>query len=181
MRKFVLVKNGEFIHFGETLVNEGEIETPVGKGTFRQEVLFNEDTLPYLLRAGIVAEVPNTTNSVPTDIGYYMNKVAKRLDLSTKNADTVFHDFQAAYLPGFFSMMLKEVAIELDKQYDDHIEASPRIYSVSLIDGRITEINKAHIKSYRNFAAFRSMDDARIACRILKPILKRMFNNDSKE
>ena len=44
-----------------------------------------------------------------------------------------------------------------------------------MFDGRITKANKAHIKNYRNFAAFRSVEDARIACRFLKGSLKEMF------
>ena len=74
-----------------------------------------------------------------------------------------------------FSMVLREIAVELDKKYEDHIENSPEIYVISMLDGRITKANKAHIKNYRNFSAFRTIEDARIACRIVKPILKEMF------
>ena len=74
-------------------------------------------------------------------------------------------------------MVLREIAIELDKKYEDHIENSPEIYVISMLDGKIAKANKAHIKNYRNFAAFRTIEDAKIACRIVKPILKEMFKN----
>ena len=48
-----------------------------------------------------------------------------------------------------------------------------------MLDGRITKANKAYIKNYRNFAAFRTIEDAKIACRIVKPILKEMFKSKS--
>ena len=72
---------------------------------------------------------------------------------------------------------MREIAIELDLKYKDHIQDSPKIYVVSLLDGRITEANKAHIKNYKNFAAFRSIEDAKIACRITRDILKEMFKS----
>ena len=76
-----------------------------------------------------------------------------------------------------FSMVLREIAIELDKKYKDHINNSPEIYVISLLNGKITKATKAHIKNYRNFAAFRSIEDAKIACRITKDILKEMFKS----
>ena len=48
-----------------------------------------------------------------------------------------------------------------------------------MLDGRITKANKAYIKNYRNFAAFRTIEDAKIACRIVKPILTEMFKSKS--
>ena len=79
------------------------------------------------------------------------------------------------------SMVLREIAIELDKKYEDHIENSPEIYVISLLDGRITKANKAHIRNYRNFAAFRTIEDAKIACKIVKPILKEMFKSKNEK
>lgn len=46
-----------------------------------------------------------------------------------------------------------------------------------MLDGRITKANKAHIKNYRNFAAFRSVSDAKIACSIVRDVLKEMFKS----
>ena len=77
------------------------------------------------------------------------------------------------------SIILREIATELDKKYKDHIEKSPEIYVISTLDGRITKANKAHIRNYRNFAAFRTIEDAKIACKIVKPILKEMFKSKS--
>ena len=80
-----------------------------------------------------------------------------------------------------FNIVLREIAIWLDMKYEDHIENSPEIYVISLLDGRITKANKAHIKNYRNFAAFRTIEDAKIACKIVKPVLKEMFKNKGGE
>lgn len=76
-----------------------------------------------------------------------------------------------------FNIILREVAVWLDEKYVDHIEKSEKIYGISPLDGRIHEICKAHIKNYRNFSAFRTIEDAKIACKILKPVIKAMFSN----
>ena len=47
-----------------------------------------------------------------------------------------------------------------------------------MFDGRITKANKAHIKNYRNFAAFRTVEDAKTACSIVRDILKELFKNN---
>ena len=63
-------------------------------------------------------------------------------------------------------------------ELDYYIEKSPEIYIISTLDGRITKANKAHIKNYRNFAAFRTIEDDKIACTITRDILKEMFKNN---
>lgn len=80
-----------------------------------------------------------------------------------------------------FSIVLREIAIWLDMKYEDHIENSEHIYTISALDGRIHEINKKYIKNYRNFAAFRTVEDARFACSILRDQLKDMFKSNAKE
>lgn len=80
-----------------------------------------------------------------------------------------------------FNIILREIAIWLDMKYEDHIENSEHIYAVSTLDGRIHEINKKHIKNYRNFAAFRTVEDAKFACSILRDQLKDMFKSNAKE
>lgn len=81
------------------------------------------------------------------------------------------------YPAAAFAIVLREIAIELDKKYEDHISNSPEIYSISLVDGRITKLYKSRIRSYKNFAAFRTIDDAKFACKVLREVLKDMFRD----
>lgn len=80
-----------------------------------------------------------------------------------------------------FNIMAREIAIFLDHKYEDHIENSDRIFVISSLDGRIHEICKTHVKNYRNFAAFRSIEDAKFACNILREQLKAMFKKNAKK
>lgn len=179
MEKFVLKQNGKEVKMGDKLVKYGVINTPMGKEVIAQEVLVNEKTLPKLLEAGVVVPTGKTKMdaTVPMELDFYIGKIAKRLGWKPEKTYNYLNSVDSVLPAAAFSMVLREIAIELDKKYEDHIDKSPEIYVISMFDGRITKANKAHIKNYRNFAAFRSVSDAKIACSIVRDILKEMFKN----
>ena len=185
MEKFIL-KNGKEVKIGDRLIKNSIMDTFFGKRIYLQEVTINERTLPELIKAGILTQVDCThgtdchcghctNNEIPMDINFYIEKIAARLGWKPEKVYNYLNNVDSILPAAAFSMVLREIAVELDKKYEDHIENSPEIYVISMLDGRITKANKAHIKNYRNFAAFRTIDDARIACRIVKPVLKEMF------
>lgn len=96
---------------------------------------------------------------------------------SQQKLATILIPLIPCYPAAAFAMVLREIAIELDKKYEDHISNSPEIYSISLTDGRITKLYKSSIRSYKNFAAFRTIDDAKFACKVLREVLKDMFRD----
>lgn len=183
MKKFVLVHNGKEVKIGDTLVKQGVIDIPFGKTVVMQEIAVTEQSVPELITAGIIKPVEGpccgkcAMEAVPMDIAYYVQKIAKRLGWHPNKVDNHLNAIDTIYPSAAFNVILREVATELDLKYADHIYNSPKIYVVSLLDGRITEANKAHIKNYKNFAAFRSIEDAKIACRITRDILKEMFKS----
>ena len=191
MEKFIL-KNGEEVKMGDKLIKQGVRNTPLGKGLIIHEVIVNEKTLPELLKAGVLTPVGCThdtdctcrycaKNEVPVNMDFYIEKIAARLGWKPEKVYNYLNNVDSILPSAALSMVLREIAVELDKKYEDHIENSPEIYVVSLLDGRITKANKAHIKNYRNFAAFRTIEDAKIACKIVKPILKEMFKSKNEK
>lgn len=184
MKKYVLKQSGKEVKVGDTLVNQGTITTPLGRAHVVQEILVTKDNIPELLKEGIITLAPlsNCTcnECLPEEkmqISYYVNKIAERFNCIPSKIRKLLETLNYIYPAASFSVVLREIAIELDKKYDDHIQNSPKIYVVSSLDGRITEANKAHIKNYKNFAAFRSIEDARIACKITKKLLKNMYKS----
>lgn len=121
--------------------------------------------------------VEKNTSSVPSSLQYYGEKVAERF-CGVPNAlmYRLINIFYAAYPQVALNMLLREVAIEIDKKYPDHIEKSNKIYTVSMVNGRITEIPRGTIKSFRHFAAFRTIEDAKQGCKIVRSLLKNMFS-----
>lgn len=141
----------------------------------------DEKTLENLVKIGAIRKVSRMSGrkllakeDIPMDLEFYVSKLEKQLGQE----------------PGFLAMLQKAtwriapasvsdlllmfIAKYLDEQYPDHIRESKELFGVD-VDGRIVRLNPREIKTFRTFAAFRSLDDARIACRILKPLSKKIF------
>lgn len=180
MKKFYL-KSGEEVQIGDIIAVITKKEGPHFSETITEYIKVTEDILLKLLDDGIITSnsKKDTVNKyeVPMDMEYYIQKIANRFNWKIDKVYNYLNNVDAIYPAAAFSMILREIAIELDKKYEDHIEDSPEIYVISMFDGRITKANKAHIKNYRNFAAFRSVEDAKIACNIMKDILKELFKS----
>ena len=180
----IYFKYGYEVKLGDTLTKVSKVKDPFfGKGTVIEHVIkVTKDILPKLIKAGIVTtkldEKPVAETKVPMELDYYIEKIANKLNWKVEKVYNYLNNVDTILPAAAFSMVLREIAIELDKKYEDHIENSPEIYVISLLDGIITKANKAHIKNYRNFAAFRTIEDAKIACTITMNILKEMFKNN---
>ena len=179
----IYLTNGKEVQIGDTLTKVSKVVDPFfGKCTVAEHVVVTKDILPKLLEAGIVtttkpAKSAVVESEVPMELEYYIQKIAERLGWKIEKVYNYLNSVDTILPAAAFSMVLREVAIELDKKYEDHIEKSPEIYVISMLDGRITKANKAHIKNYRTFAAFRSVSDAKIAFSIVRDILKEIFKN----
>ena len=190
MEKFVL-KNGQEVKMGDRIARHGVIDTIFGKMFSVQGITVNEETLPKLIKEGVLIPMKECSHKagcpcsqdakgeIPMNMEFYIERIAARLGWKPEKAYNYLNSVDSILPAAAFSMVLREIAIELDRKYEDHIENSPEIYAISMTDGRITKANKAHIKNYRNFAAFRTIEDAKIACRIMKPVLKEMFKSRS--
>ena len=178
----IYLTNGKEVQIGDILTKVSKVKNPFfGKGIVAQNIVVTKDILPKLLEAGIVTTTKPAKSvvetEVPMELEYYIQKIAEKLGWKVERVYNYLNSVDTILPAAAFSMVLREIAIELNKKYEDHIEKSPEIYVISMLDGRITKANKAHIKNYRNFAAFRTIEDAKIACRITRDILKEMFKN----
>lgn len=178
----IYLTNGKEVQIGDTLTKVSKMKGPFfGKGIVAQHIVVTKDILPKLLEAGIVTTTKPAKSvvetEVPMELEYYIQKIAEKLGWKMEKVYNYLNSVDSILPAAALSMVLREIAIELDKKYEDHIEKSPEIYVISMLDGRITKANKAHIKNYRNFAAFRTIEDAKIACRITRDVLKGMFKS----
>lgn len=186
MKKFYLA-NGKEVQLGDTIHKVEEINHPIfGKGKVVEHILVTKEVLPKLIEVGVLtakkgADKPALPilkdGEVSMDLEFYVQKIADKMGWHIEKVYNYLNSVDSILPAAAFSMILREIAIELDKKYEDHINNSPEIYVISTLDGRITKANKAHIKNYRNFAAFRSINDAKIACSITRDILKEMFKS----
>ena len=134
-----------------------------------------EPQAQMLVEEGILVE--KNIPSVPLSLQYYGEKVAKRFcGVPNGLMYRLINILYAAYPQVALNMLLREVAIEIDKKYPDHIEKSDKIYTVSMVNGRITEIPRGTITNFRHFAAFRTIEDAKEGCKVVRKLLKDMFS-----
>lgn len=173
-KEFYLASTGKPVAYGEVI-----------KRSYNQNgicsiiyITLNEFTVPELIQAGILLESPPTKKNASDaiSIGDIICKIAKRLNWKPEKVEGFLNGIDSIMPMAAFSIVARELAIILDEKYPDHINKSEKIYCISSLDGRIHELCKAHIKNYRNFAAFRTIEDAKLACRILREPLKSMFS-----
>ena len=87
-----------------------------------------------------------------------------------------------ALMPDYarFSVLLKALAVLIDRKYPDHINNADvdKYFTIDMTNGRVCEVPKSKIKNFKNFAAFRSIDDIKIATKILRPSIKKLWPNE---
>jgi hypothetical protein len=182
MGYFVKSSNEE-VKMGDKFVYVSVKMTPTGFKVNKKLIVLDQELLNKLIADKVIVEKTgkDTLSEVPTDIEFYIEKIAKKKGWKLEKLYNFLNGIDELSEVAALSIVLREVAIEIDKKYKDHIQDSPKIYVISLFDGRITEANKAHIKNYRNFAAFRTIEDAKIACKIVSPLLKELFKDGRRK
>ena len=174
MNKLKLKETGKEVKMGEKLIKVVElfgIPIPVA------QIEINETTLPDLIKHGIVV-AEGSDSDIDITIEGAVQHLANRIGWNKENLERYFNNLYKISPAAVFEIVLKEVAILLDKKYSNHISNSKEIWVINKVNGEIQKLkDMSKIKSFQHFAAFRSLEDAKIACRITKDILKEMFKS----
>lgn len=178
-KTYILKSNGKEVKIGETLHLSKIVNTPLGMEQSTLYVKVTEDKIPILLKEGFIKEKPSD-KEIPTDVDYYISKVANKLGWKEKKFRNYLEVLASINPIGAFNILLKAIAIELDKKYPNHISKSENIFIVSVFDGSIRQADKSHIKTYKHFSAFRTREDAQFALDVLKNQFYYCFNDQSQ-
>lgn len=146
----------------------------------------NERAITKLLSEGAIKEVEEEAISykkpvTPSDITFetIIMSIAKRLKWKVVNVFKYLYNLAYINEGAVLAILLREVAVILDRQYPDHIENSDKIYTIDMAKGEIVEVKDIHkIKNFRNFAAFRTIQDAVTAKKVLKDFMLAAFSKD---
>lgn len=175
MKKFILADSGKEINFGDRILIIEDINTPLSVARVQRIAVVTKELMGKLIKDGKVNIVEeNGINKIWNDA---IKSLAKKTNWKEEKLLNILATLHLANPWAATQMVLREIAIELDKKYDDHINKSEKIYVISPQDGRIHEINKKTVKNYKAFPAFRSIDDAKIACSLIREHLKSIFSN----
>ena len=175
MKKFIVVKNGKEINFGDRVLIIEDVNTPLSVARVQRVAVVTKELMGKLIKDGKVNVVEeNGINNIWNDA---IKSLAKKTNWKEEKLLNILATLHLANPWAATQMVLREIAIELDKKYDDHINKSEKIYAISPQDGRIHEVNKKTVKNYKAFPAFRSIEDAKIACSLIREHLKSIFSN----
>ena len=136
-------------------------------------------TAERLVRLGVLKEygVPKAENITIND----MFKLIGEWIVGTPDAVGTIVELLNT-LPDYikFEMMLRAAAVLIDRKYPDHINNAKvdKYYTIDMTDGKVCEVPKKSIKNFRNFAAFRTLDDIKIATKLLRPLMKHIWPSE---
>ena len=181
MKKFIMTSNGKEIKIGDVITVTEVVKTPFTVAKIDTTIKVTEEVLPLLIKEGKVTAVEENGCDIFKIWANAWKSLVYKTGLSSKRLSLAFDVAEKVNPWAVVQVILKEIAIELDKQYDNHISNSEKIYAISPQDGKIHEINKKTIKSYKAFPAFRTVEDAKIACSLLKHHLKSIFEDVKKK
>ena len=175
MKKFILADSGKEINLGDRILIIEDINTPLSVARVQRVAVVTKELMGKLINDGKVNVVEeNGINKIWNDA---IKSLAKKTNWKEEKLSYILATLHLANPWAATQMVLREIAIELDKKYDDHINKSEKIYVISPQDGRIHEVNKKTVKNYKAFPAFRSIEDAKIACSLIREHLKSIFSN----
>lgn len=148
----------------------------------------NEFLINFLTKLINELEVINTTpkqannlnHSQEVDIMDFVPVLATKFNLPTSETQVLLQRLYDMNPGACISLFAKEIAIFLDLRYPDHISKLDEYFVLSLTDGCIHPCNTP-IKNHQCLALFRTLDDAKFACKVLKPMLKAVYGKQKNK
>ena len=200
MKKYIL-KNGEEVEFGDII----EVSKKCKGGYLIIKATLDEDSLDMFKQLNIIREreVKDNNKNVMNDIDkmkdaamlkyeellneireFHINKVyesiARNLGVNKTEAIKYVQDLSELNTASAFSLVLKRMALRLDRNYEGHIADIKRTYYVSVADGKIHTILTSSVNP-RNVALFRNYNDAQFAIECFYWLYDKMFNTKQKD
>lgn len=172
MKKFYVKKNGKEVFIGDRVKVTYNKETPLGKSKVSIDVEVDEDTLPILIKHGIIVEKKvEEEKKVERDIDFYAEKLAKKYNVSSEIANKVLTKVIEKDPVTVLSLLLKEVSKDMGKLID--WSRVSQAYYISSVNGEIYSmpLSKAPV----HIAKFASYDDAKTAIHILKELFALIY------
>lgn len=176
MNKLKLKETGKEVKMGEKLIKVVEL---FGVPLSVAQVEVNETTLPDLIKHGIVV-AEGSDSDIDVTIESAVQHLANRIGWNKENLEKYLNNLYKISPAAVFEIVLKEVAILLDGKYPDHISNSEQVWTIRMTDGKIVQITSP-IKSFNNFVAFRTLEDAIEAKKVMKEALADLFKRDGKQ
>lgn len=109
-----------------------------------------------------------------------LESIAKDLKVSKVDAIKYIDDLIGLNPFSAFFLLLKRIASQLDRKYNEPIENLRYVHYVSEIDGKVYPAYTG-LANLKSFAAFRNEKDAEFAIKCLHSLYKIVFNDSKQE
>ena len=189
MKKYFL-NNGEEIKFGDIInavKNEGWKKTTI-------TCTFDKDSIDFLKELGILIEKDveenltkkqeNSNKELVSKIpylDYVIDYVAGKIEISRTDAIRYLNALKKINPTAALHIYLKRISNKLNKKYDKTpIRELPKIYIISIYNGKVKSICPKDIENLKHFAWFRSKEDAEFARRCVINLIEKMFGKDDQ-
>ena len=165
MKKYFIkdkeVKLGDTISFEEVKSNKNW--TTVSTHTFT----FTENYVDYLVKNGHLRIEEEKLPTPQEMLEIILDRVGKKLKMEKTEVRDFINKIFTLNPSSAFSLLLKEIAVVLDKQYTDHISKVEGIYIFNAASGKIQQVRN-NLGCYKAFAAFRTKEDIDLALSTLE-------------
>lgn len=165
MKKMINVLTGKEVKFGEVVTFEKK--DPLYE--WKIKVTLDPHIAEDLIEGGLIKIEEEI------DFSDVIDSLVERYNISHDYFDLIVSWLEKSNVGALLNIYLREVAMMLDDKYEDHISKSEKLFVVDSTNGVIKEIPKDNIITYNTFAAFRTYEDAVLACKALKPVFKGIY------
>lgn len=178
-KRFKIVSTGELVDFGDTIaILKRAIIVPNAEKITFKKITLSKDNVRELIEDKIIESVnknkkENEKNHIEDLFYSYANKAFNRIGLNLKNKnDYEIVDKMISYHEASaFLMILKEIALDLDNKYNNHILDEKNLWSISPLNFKIYPIKENCVwkdKKRMSLPLFRNLEDAQYAIDIVK-------------
>ena len=152
---------------------------PVGDRNITVTIMTSEIShLEKLAERGFITAEVKKQDPKETELKEELIKaLLKKLPDGTEkeHLDTLMEIYEEINPTAFFQMLLKELAVIMDRKYEDHISKCQDVYLFNLLKGRILHVPVDKEMNFRTFSAFRTKEEIKEALRLLQPLLRKIY------
>lgn len=165
--KIKIKENGQEVKLGDFIY---EIYETSGYHFIGKKIMLTKENLKDFVDKGILV-VEDDTLTLEKVIGH----IANRIGWKPENVEKYLNNLYDISKSALFEILLKEIAIMLDKKYKGHISECKEVWVFSKVAGTIGSINTCNVKNFKNFAAFRTREDISLAIHILSKAVEDLY------
>lgn len=165
--KIKIKESGKEVELGDFIY---EIYETGGYHFIGKKTMITKDNLNDFVEKGILVVEEDTLT-----LDEVVEHIANRIGWKPENVEKYLSNLYDISKSALFEILLKEIAIMFDKKYKGHISECKQVWVFSKVTGTINLMNTCNVKSFKNFAAFRTREDISLAIHILSKAVEDLY------